>query len=186
MCARGFAAARVPLRRGNAGAAARAGVRPKGPQAVETGRRERYTEPGGRPGGPPLRGRRGGNPGPGGPVWDRPLRGSGTPRIGWTRSAHGIGFPFFVGGYAPLPHRVPAFRGADMHRCPHRVPAFRGADINRSPHQIPAFRRGGYYPPAVLGTRFVVGADIIRPPRRISFFCAAGLNRPPHRIPVLS
>ncbi len=63
------------LRRGNAGAADRAGVRPKGPQAVGTGRREKYTDPGGRPQGPPLRGRRGGNPGPGGPVWDRPLRG---------------------------------------------------------------------------------------------------------------
>ena len=116
------------LRRGNAGAAARAGVRPKGAQA----------EPGGRPRGPPLRGRRERDAGSGGPVWDRPLRGSGTKPAGRTRSAHGIEFPLFV-----------------------------GADIIRTRYWIPGLGRGGNHPPAVLDTRFFVGADMIRPPHRV-------------------
>ena len=131
---------------------------PAGRAAARAARRERYTEPGGRPRGPPLRGRREGNPGHGGPVWDRPLRGRGTKRAGRIRSAHGIGFPLFVGGYEPLPTPDTRFSWG-------RISSARCVGH-------PFFRRGGYYPPAAPGTRSCVGAHSVRPR-----FC--GCLRPP-------
>ena len=138
------------LRHGNAGAAARAGVRPKGAQAVHgraaarAGRRKRYTEPGGRPRGPPLRGRREGNAGSGG----LKERGCRTRRAGL--------------GPAPTGERNKA-RRADTFRPRYRISVFRGGGYAPLPHRIPAFRRGGYHPPAAPDSRPFVGAHSVRP-----------------------
>ena len=163
MCARGFAAVCVPLRHGNVGAAARAGVRPKGPK----GRGCRVRR-GGRPQGPPLRGRREGNPGPVG----LKERGCRTRRAGLGPAPTGKRNKARRADTFRPRYRISVFRGGGYAPLPHRVPAFRGADMNRSPHQIPAFRRVGYYPPAAPDTRPCVGAHSVRPR-----FC--GCSRPP-------
>ena len=163
MCARGFAAVCDSSDTETLGPRPAPGYVPRGRRlwgrvAARAGRRERYTEPGGRPQGPPLRGRRGGNPGHGGPVWDRPLRGSGTKHAGRTRSAHGIGFPLFVGGYAPFPTPDTRFSW--------------GRILSARRTGYPFCRRGGYYPPAAPDSRPFVGAHSVRPRFR-------GCSRPP-------
>ena len=69
-----------------------------------------------------------------------PYGGGGTPRIGWTRSAHGIGFPFFVGGYAPFPTPDTRFSwGQILSARGIGFPVWVGADIIRPLCWAPVF-----------------------------------------------
>ena len=183
MCARGFAAVCVSSDTETLGPRPASGYVPKGRRlwgraAARAGRRKRYTEPGGRPQGPPLRGRREGNGGSGGaggrkgrPYGDEgkgmpgPAGRSGTGPYGGAEQSP-------PGGYVPPTVSGFHFSWADMHRSPHRIPAFRRGGYHPPAAPDIGFLCGGLEPSPASDTRPFVGAHSVRP--RL-----CGCSRPP-------
>ena len=173
MCARGFAAVCDSSDAETLGPRPAPEYVPRGRRlwgrvAARAGRRKRYTEPGGRPQGPPLRGRREGNPGPVG----LKERGCRVWRAGLGPAPTGEAEHRASGGHVPPTVSDFRFSWADMHRSPHRIPAFRGGRYY--PHAAPdiGFLCGGLEPSPASDTRPFVGAHSVRP--RL-----CGCSRPP-------